>query len=286
MATRDVGRDLQAASPTMTMLEAKDLAYPGGKSQPGVADWICEQLPPHVFYAEPFAGKGGVFRAKPPALRTWLIDRNEEIVDWWWRLTAPGTIVSGGCGIRWCELAAEWGPEDLLIYCDPPYLPETRSGRRVYKHELTTDWRQLPAVTDAFQAAGWTWRGVIAWDKGRGSRAPHKGFFRHQCEYLVWGTNGRVPQLNDRGPFDGCYSVPVKRSDKHHITGKPTDLLRQLVRCAPVGGTILDPFAGSATTGVAAVQEGRRFVGFEISPDYWEIGSRRLQAAIEESAAA
>lgn len=148
------------------------------------------------------------------------------------------------------------------------------------------DWRQLPTLTDAFQAAGWTWRGVIAWDKGRGSRAPHKGFFRHQCEYLVWGTNGRVPQLADRGPFDGCYSVPVRKSDKHHITGKPTDLMRQLVRCAPAGGTILDPFAGSATTGVAAVQEGRRFVGFEISPDYWEIGRRRLQSAIEESAAA
>lgn len=117
------------------MLEAR---YPGGKGQPGVADWICEQLPPHVYYAEPFAGKGGVFRAKPPALRSWLIDRDEEIVDWWSRLSVPGSIVTRGCGIRWCELAADWGPADLLLYVDPPYLPETRSKRKLYRYELTS----------------------------------------------------------------------------------------------------------------------------------------------------
>ena len=53
-----------------------------------------------------------------------------------------------------------------------------------------TDWRQLPVMTDAVQAGGVFWRGIVAWDKGRGSRAPHKGYFRHQCEYVVWGSNG------------------------------------------------------------------------------------------------
>lgn len=139
------------------------------------------------------------------------------------------------------------------------------------------DWRQLPTMTDAIQAAGWNWRGIIAWNKGRGSRAPHKGFFRHQCEYLVWGTNGRVPKRTDAGPFDGCFNFSVRKDDKFHITGKPTPLLRELVQVAPKGGRILDPFAGSATTGVAAAMEGREFVGFELSEKYFEIGRDRLQ---------
>jgi len=55
-----------------------------------------------------------------------------------------------------------------------------------------TDWRQLPIMTDAVQCGGIIWRGLVVWDKGRGSRAPHKGYFRHQAEYVVWGTKGPV----------------------------------------------------------------------------------------------
>lgn len=144
------------------------------------------------------------------------------------------------------------------------------------------DWRQLPTMTDAVQAAGWTWRGIIAWNKGRGARAPHKGFFRHQCEYVVWATNGACPQLTHAGPFDGCIEAPIRRGlDKFHITGKPTPLMEQLVECVPPGGRILDPFAGSCTTGVAASLRGRAFVGFELSSEYCAIGRQRLEAAIK-----
>lgn len=51
------------------------------------------------------------------------------------------------------------------------------------------DWRNLPAMTDAIQMAGWVWRGVIVWDKGVSRNIP--GRFRNDCEYIVWGTNGR-----------------------------------------------------------------------------------------------
>ncbi|QDU41262.1 Modification methylase DpnIIB [Maioricimonas rarisocia] len=142
-----------------------------------------------------------------------------------------------------------------------------------------SDWRQLPIVTDAVQAGGWTWRGVIPWNKGRGARAPHKGYFRHQCEYAVWGTNGRVPRPSHGGPFAGCLFATVRQSEKHHMTGKPTELMRELVQIVPPGGLILDPFAGSATTGVAALLERRRFVGVEDSLAYCDIAARRLTAA-------
>ncbi len=142
-----------------------------------------------------------------------------------------------------------------------------------------TDWRQLPVMTDAVQAGGVIWRGLIAWDKGRGSRAPHKGYFRHQCEYVVWGTKGPAVVLEHDGPFDGCIHEAVRQADKHHQTGKPTNLMRQLVRPVLPGGLILDPFAGSGTTGVAALMEGRRFLGVEREAAYAEIARQRLSAA-------
>lgn len=140
-----------------------------------------------------------------------------------------------------------------------------------------TDWRQLPAVTDAFQAADFTWRGVVAWDKGGASRAPHKGYLRHQCEYLVWGTSGPCRAATHAGPFPGCYQIPVDRKDKHHLTGKPTALLRKLVQIVPAGGRVLDPFSGSGTTLVAAALESRLAVGIERESSYCEIAAARLR---------
>lgn len=147
-----------------------------------------------------------------------------------------------------------------------------------------TDWRQLPVMTDAVQAGGVFWRGTIAWDKGRGARAPHKGYFKHQCEYVVWGTKGPAVQLEHDGPFDGCYSMPVRQADKHHMTGKPTELMRELVRPVVPGGLVLDPFAGSGTTGVAALMTGRRFIGVEREPQYYDIARARLEEAAHQAA--
>lgn len=57
--------------------------------------------------------------------------------------------------------------------------------------EIFVDWRNLPAMTDAVQMAGWVWRGVIVWDKGTSRNQP--GRFRNDCEYVVWCSNGDLP---------------------------------------------------------------------------------------------
>jgi len=65
-----------------------------------------------------------------------------------------------------------------------------------------------------------------------------------------------------------------------HPTPKPVTLMRHLVvRACPVGGTVLDPFAGSGTTGIACVYEGRRFIGVEREAPYLEIAKRRMAHA-------
>lgn len=143
------------------------------------------------------------------------------------------------------------------------------------------DWRQLPALTDAMQWAGLMWRGVAPWDKGPGARAPHKGYLRHQCEYIAWGTAGRCAVAEHAGPFPGLYRHTVRQADKHHMTGKPTDLMRELARIVVPGGTILDPFMGSGSTGVGAVLEGRRFIGIETVADHFDVAVRRVTEAVE-----
>lgn len=138
-----------------------------------------------------------------------------------------------------------------------------------------TDWRQLPTTTDALQSGGWVWRGIVVWDKTEGAR-PLYGRFRPQCEYVVWGSNGPMP-LNDGRPcLPGVYRTMVRQADKHHIAGKPTDLMAHLVQITPAGGVVLDPFMGSGTTGVGAKAAGYRFVGVEMGEDNCAIAVRRL----------
>lgn len=139
-----------------------------------------------------------------------------------------------------------------------------------------TDWRMLPAATDAFQAGGLIWRGIIAWDKGLGSRAPHKGYFRHQCEYVVWGTNGECDIATHDGPYPGCIQCNVKLDEKFHVTGKPQNLMRELLRVVPPQEPILDPFMGSGTTLWAAKDAGLPAVGIEQEEKYCEIAANRL----------
>jgi site-specific DNA-methyltransferase (adenine-specific) len=68
-----------------------------------------------------------------------------------------------------------------------------------------------------------------------------------------------------------------------HPTVKPLALMSWLVKLAcPPGGVVLDPFAGSGTTGVACVQTGRRFIGVEMDAGYHEIAQRRIAAARAE----
>ena len=65
-----------------------------------------------------------------------------------------------------------------------------------------------------------------------------------------------------------------------HPTQKPLEIIERMVLAScPEGGVVLDPFMGSGTTAEAAVRHGRRFVGFELNPDYFKIVERRVAEA-------
>jgi site-specific DNA-methyltransferase (adenine-specific) len=139
-----------------------------------------------------------------------------------------------------------------------------------------TDWRQLPTTTDALQAGGWVWRGIVVWDKTLSAR-PQKGRFRNQSEYVAWGSNG--PMADDGPCAPGVFTRPVSAERKSHQAGKPIHLLTDMLQLVRPGETILDPFMGSGSTGVACARRRLKFVGIEINEVHFETACRRIADA-------
>lgn len=141
-----------------------------------------------------------------------------------------------------------------------------REARRLCKPgsvcALFIDWRQLPSLSDALQRAGWIWRGIVVWDKV--NARPQRGRFTQQAEFIMWGSNGKLPIDRPVPTLPGVYSVfGGNMPDRIHQTQKPLELMRSLVQICLPGGRILDPFAGSGSTLLAAKEEGFSAVGIE-----------------------
>lgn len=104
----------------------------------------------------------------------------------------------------------------------------------------------------------------LIWNK------PERGFTLAEAE-MAWTNRDSVVRV-----FDAPRSEP----SRVHPTQKPVDLMKWCV--LKTKGTILDPFMGSGTTGVAAVNLGRKFIGIEIEPKYFEIACRRITEATKQ----
>ncbi|GAB6127292.1 DNA-methyltransferase [Humidesulfovibrio idahonensis] len=138
---------------------------------------------------------------------------------------------------------------------------------------MFSDWRQLPVMSDAIQAAGWTWRGVVVWAKT--SARPMRGQFRAQAEYVVFASKGRFARATDRC-LPGVFRHSAEMANRVHLTAKPVPLMCELLEVTKSGGVVLDPFMGGASTGLACKETGRGFIGIELSPEYYKIASARL----------
>jgi site-specific DNA-methyltransferase (adenine-specific) len=107
-------------------------------------------------------------------------------------------------------------------------------------------------------------RGWYVWNK------PERGFTLSEAE-LAWTNRDSVIRVFD-----------ANRSDTHrsHPTQKPVIVMEKSITNLPKGTElILDPFMGSGTTGVACVNLGRKFIGIEIEPTYFEMACDRIRAA-------
>lgn len=108
----------------------------------------------------------------------------------------------------------------------------------------------------------------LIWDKGQ------RDFSLADLE-MAWSSQKAASRI-----FDYSRALALK-DGKEHPTQKPVEVMRWCIGFIPEKcKTIVDPFMGSGTTGVAAVDVGRKFVGIERSPQYFEIALRRVSAAL------
>lgn len=140
------------------------------------------------------------------------------------------------------------------------------------------DWRSLPGLMGVLGGVGFGVRSCVVWDKGRGSRPVQNGF-RLQSELILFARKGG-PILAPASPvyMDGVVKFSTMGNGKKHLTEKPIALMRELLKIMPQGGTVLDPFQGSGTTGQAALEAGCRYIGVESVAEYHTIAVDRLRA--------
>lgn len=199
-------------------------------------------------------------------------------------------------------------PEQSIdaVVTDPPYAIPTQvaSGRTI-----TRNVGDMSIVETAFSAHAREWKRVLGeqgrafvfcdgasypvvyratygrfnlaslvWDKGRIGMGRE---FRKRHELIVhaWGAGTPVTPPDGNAYADVIECPPVGR-DRKHPAEKPVALMQSLLRVC--GETILDPFAGSGTTGVACVKTNRQFIGVEINCEYFNTAIDRITKALAE----
>jgi site-specific DNA-methyltransferase (adenine-specific)/modification methylase len=127
----------------------------------------------------------------------------------------------------------------------------------------------------------------LAWNK-LGNKEPWDSYC--DVEFAWHSVNGAARMFNWlwKGVVCAKAGEGMPNGRRDHPTQKPVALMRWCIEQAkvPDGGLILDPYMGSGTTGVAAVQMGRRFIGIEIEPKYFDIACRRIGDAVKAKEAA
>jgi site-specific DNA-methyltransferase (adenine-specific) len=195
-------------------------------------------------------------------------------------------------------------PKVDAVVSDPPYgidfdFARERKGRKSglawgirSGADIQREWTRIKGDDAPFEASVWTrfpqailWGGNnyqgmpasrcwLVWDKRRETTPDC-----HGDAELAWTNLDSVVRVH-RQVWRGIVregEENVANSDKFHPTQKPLALMRWCVGMTE--GLVLDPYMGSGTTGVACVKLGRRFIGIEIEPKYYEIACRRIEAA-------
>lgn len=115
-------------------------------------------------------------------------------------------------------------------------------------------------------------RNFLVWDKGAGFKG--RDFAECEMAWCSWDGNARV--LSHDPLARGDY----RNGNKEHPTQKPIGVMEWAIGHVPEpSNVILDPFMGSGTTGVACMNLGRKFIGIEREPKYFDIACRRIEDA-------
>lgn len=152
-------------------------------------------------------------------------------------------------------------------------------------------YHNIYSVEQCLIESGFKILNIVVWQKLDPPPTPYGGRLNFSAEYIVWARkNDNVTHCFNydllKQELNGGVEMPDvwkfarpgfwERSCGKHPTQKPLRLLYRIIQtCTKEGFTILDPFAGSCTTGIAANLMGRRFIGIDMNKDYLDYGIRR-----------
>lgn len=204
-----------------------------------------------------------------------------------------------------------------LVLTDPPYVIETK-GAGLYKQADKQYIQELNGIKDGFSECVLdelcrVMRQInIYLFCSQKQIIPLLDYFvkKRKCNYnlLTWHKTNPVPACGNKyltdtefilffrekgvrieGEFKTkftYYITPLNQRDKKlykHPTPKPVPILENLVKnSCPQCGSVLDPFMGSGSTGVACVNTGRRFIGMELDKQYFDIAVQRIEEARQQ----
>ena len=193
-------------------------------------------------------------------------------------------------------------PVDLVL-TDPPYGIGADKGAAVGGTDASGRYVRRPKQYEGAWDADRPTEGEFATVLAAGKAAVIWGgnYFADLLprggRWLFWDKLNSMPTYSDgemawtnlKGVsvkmFKQCNNglASLRDGERHHPTQKPVNLIEWCLSFAPEAQTVCDPFMGSGTTGVAAVQMGRRFIGIEREPKYFEIAVRRIEQAQKQA---
>lgn len=122
------------------------MSYPGGKSGAGIYQTIINQIPPHEVYIEPFLGSGAILRKKAAAICSIGVDSDRKVINSFLKNPISGLTIFCDDALHFLSIYPWTGRE--FVYCDPPYLMETRSSKkRIYHDEFSSPAQHLELLT-------------------------------------------------------------------------------------------------------------------------------------------
>lgn len=151
-------------------------------------------------------------------------------------------------------------------------------------------YHNIYSVEQCLIESGFKILNIVVWQKLDPPPTPYGGRLNFSAEYIVWARKNDnvthcfnydlLKQLNGGVEMPDVWKFARpgfwERSCGKHPTQKPLRLLYRIIQtCTKEGFTVLDPFAGSCTTGIAANLMGRRFIGIDMNKDYLDYGIRR-----------
>lgn len=195
-----------------------------------------------------------------------------------------------------------------LVLTDPPYGMSFQSHRRkeIYgkiRNDDGIEWlgelfdqckRAMKDNTSIYVFCSWhnidsfkqefekrfKLKNVIVWCKNNHGSGDLKAAYAPRYELVLYGHKGR--RIFEEKRYDDVLFFD-RTGNRNHPTEKPTDLLGLFVRnSTKEGESVLDPFMGSGSTGVACVDTGRDFIGIELDDGYFEIARKRIEDARRE----